>query len=531
MRPTDKNRGARLHLTLGLLSVLAFLGGCRPAGEAPTLEAGEIPPPPQASVDVQHYAVEVTLPDLEVPLRLQGRVALTVEHGALPALRLDAAPGLRVDTAQVNGAQVTPRREGAHLWIPLPSYPPGTYVDTVYVAYQGAVDEGLYRAPYADQAIVYTDAWPLRARGWLPAVHHPSDPATLSLHLDLPDGVEAVATGTPVDTTRTSGRVRYRWQLSASAPTYTYAFAVAEDFQEQTFEADNLLVRHYALDQARVDTLDTEAMLAFFTQRIGPYAFGRYETVQVPIPWLGMEQAATSFINAEALSQGRARETLVHELVHQWFGNRVTLADWSDLWLSEGFATYLTTLYIEAADGRDAARRRWVQLAAYGPTRQATHTALVPADPVDPVAHLTWVPYEKGAAVLHLLRLTLGEAAFDRLLRTTYETYAGQALSTSAFQQLAEAEAGRSLATLFGVWVYGQDVPVLRAVWSTAERRLDWSVVGDAGTLDDLPWELEVTQGQRRLYVPASAGHVVLPGSAPPEVRPVGILLDVQGPG
>ncbi|WP_272481598.1 hypothetical protein [Rhodothermus marinus] len=133
--------------------------------------------------------------------------------------------------------------------------------------------------------------------------------------------------------------------------------------------------------------------------------------------------------------------------------------------------------------------------------------------------------------MLHLLRLKLGDATFQRALQTVYRRFAGKPLSTEGFQAVLEEVSGRDLDALFDYWVYGDRLPELRVYWEAAQRRLTWRVVGDEGTLQGVPFQLAVQQGAQVRYVDARASALQLPEATErPEVHPVGILMKVVYP-
>lgn len=505
----------RRLLRAGLVAVFltgALNAGCR--GQQP--HDVYVPPP---GVDVRQYDLELQL-DPETR-RIEAQVNLHVRHpDTLTTLAL-AFGALDVHRVQVGGDAVDVERSDNRLLVPLD----GDSSSTVEVAYAGVPETGLYEGSYKEQRVVYTDSWPERGRGWLPAVHHPSDPAALDLTLTVPIGYEAVGTGLPVAVDTLEEQVRSRFELRNSAPTYAFAFAVG-DFAV-TDVAGLPPIQHYLLpsDSAQVRRLQrTPQMLDYFAGRLGSYDYEQYATVQVPISFAGMENAATGFLQASLFDASAVERVQAHEVAHQWYGNRVVIARWRDLWLSEGMATYLTSLFYEHADGFDQAREEWIDMA----TDADAPGTLVPSEAVDPDAHLTTTVYNKGASVLHLLRLTLGDEIFFKALRTVYSRYAGRPLSTEAFQGVLEEVSGRDLSSLFDYWVYGSRQPVLRTRWEASSQTLRWAIEGDNSTLAAVPFELQVQQGNTTRYVDVRDREVVLDGAETPVVRPVGIMMRVE---
>ena len=146
----------------------------------------------------------------------------------------------------------------------------------------------------------------------------------------------------------------------------------------------------------------------------------------------------------------------------------------------------------------------------------------------DPADVLSPTVYQKGGAVFHLLRLTLGDAVFFGALRQIQADFADRPLSTDAFQQALEAASGRDLQRLFDVWVHGEGLPTLRTRWDRDTRTLSWSVEGDRGTLDGVPFEIYIRQGDQAWFVPATDGVFTPPGDGRPTVEASGVLLTVE---
>ncbi|MEO1629544.1 MAG: M1 family aminopeptidase, partial [Bacteroidota bacterium] len=448
-----------------------------------------------------------------------------------------------VRSVQVDDYEVNTTYEAGHLYVPFPKG--STFIDVEYVL-EGP-QAGLFYEDAHGQTVVFTDSQFLRGASWLPAVHHPADPATLILEVTAPDSLDVVASGRPRPAPPLSVSAheqRWTYAVDAAVPVYTFAFAVA-DFatteQAVTLPSGTTVpIQHHLLGADTTDArwlVRTPEVLAYFDSTLGPYAFDTYATAQVPIPFAGMENAATSFLRHDLYGQSYrgqnvVEEVNVHEVAHMWFGNRVTIRDYADLWLSEGIVSYLTTMFYEAADGPAMARELRVRMAEFSASNDL-HDArqpLVPGTVTDPMDLVGATVYLKGGCVTHLLRLTLGDDAFARALRRTYAEYglAQRPLSTVAFQTLLEAESGRDLDAFFDYWVYGTQVPTLRTGWDNTTGLLTWSIEDDAGLLDGLAVDLQILQEGETQAVALADGEVTLTGERPPTIRPVGVPMRLR---
>jgi aminopeptidase N len=175
----------------------------------------------------------------------------------------------------------------------------------------------------------------------------------------------------------------------------------------------------------------------------GPYRWGRYDLLVLPasFPFGGMENPRLSFITPTVVAGDRSLVSLIaHELVHSWSGNLVSNATWRDLWLNEGFTTYLTYRIMEETFGEE----REHQEAVLG--YQDLNAALdrLPADETvlnielgqrDPDDVFSNIPYEKGALFLRELEYTVGRDNFDAFLRNYFDHFAFQSISTADFKQ------------------------------------------------------------------------------------------------
>src|SRR5690606_4875147 len=230
-------------------------------------------------------------------------------------------------------------------------------------------------------------------------------------------GYQVVANGRLVEETDLGDGLRLtRWASEAQLAPKIAVLGAAAFAVEHRGEIDGVPLQSWVYPEDREagfhDFARAERALRLFASLLGEYPFEKLANVQSTTRYGGMENASNIFYDENSVTGTRMNEGLVaHEVAHQWFGNAVTEADWPHLWLSEGFATYLTHVYHEFTYGRDALaaglardRDRIAAFAAQQPQRPLVDTTYA-----DPTALLNPNSYQKGGWVLHLLRQRVGD--------------------------------------------------------------------------------------------------------------------------
>ena len=489
---------------------------------------------PRQPIDVLHYAFEITFAEdfaYTATARLHVRM-----RGEATSFWLDL-DGPTVDAVAVNGRSLGFRHSGGRLALDLDrAYGSGEIVP-VEVSYHGRPGEkGLLAGANAHgRRVLFAENWPDEARRWLPSVDHPSDKAGVDFAVTAPDRFDVVAPGRLVETrSLLDGRRLTRWSEAAPIPTYCMVIAVAEFDVAHTGATDGVPLSVWAYppdaEAAARKLRRSGLMLEFFADLVAPFPYAKLAQVESPGGFGGMENAGAIFYAEKTLEDPSREEVVAHEIAHQWWGDSVTPADWDDLWLSEGFATYFEGLFYEHLGGRAALRARMTERAE----RIRKHLAQKPGavvDPalVDPRAKLNEITYSKGSWALHMLRRRLGDEVFFRGLRGYYRTHAGGNTTTEDLRRAMEASSGVPLGGFFGQWLQRPDLPELRVEWAWDERAAE--VVLDveqvqSGEAYAVPVELafQVAEGVERRTV--ELGHrrqrftLRLPG------RPEGLQVD-----
>ena len=416
---------------------------------------------PSRGFDVLHYQVAL-VPDIAAK-RLQGQQTVRVRaKQPLATLALDIG-ALEVISVQQGGRALVFEQGDQQLRVSLATPLKRGAEAKLQIVYQGQPPHGLEFAP--ERSEVYTI---FSTSQWMPSLDAPDARATLDLSVTLPAGLLATGTGRTLPTrTLADGRIEHRWRLDTAMPGYVYGFAAGR-YQQATQQHGRIALRFLSVDrspaQLQAVFARTGDMLDFFADRAGLAYRGDYQQALVART-IGQELAGLSLL-AEDYGKGLLDNPddtalLAHEAAHQWWGNRVTCASWQHFWLNEGMANFMTAAWLQHAQGEAAYqaqvqgwRTRLDALRAKG----ADH-ALVYADWDSPSADDRAVVYRKGAYVLHLLRIELGDAVFWRGIRAYTRANDGRSVVTADFQRAMEAAAGHSLQPFFRQWVYSAGAP------------------------------------------------------------------------
>ncbi len=434
------------------------------------------------SIDVLHYGFEMELTDSSDVIWGVAHLQILLKK-ELNLLSLDLVnlnpegKGMTIDEVSEKGERVEYNHHKHQLDIRVPQGQAGE-TRSYQISYHGVPTDGLIisKNKFGDRTF-FGDNWPNRAHHWLPVVDHPSDKATVEFFVKAPDHYRVVSNGTRIDETTENGWTSTHWKTEVPLPTKLMVIGVSPFAVQNLKSNSGIPVSTWVYPQNReagfYDYSIATRSLDFFESYIAPYPYSKLANVQSKTVYGGMENASCIFYREGTVTGQQKHETLfAHEIAHQWFGDAVSELDWHHIWISEGFATYLTDLYIEHAHGREAFvasmldERRQVLSFAKRRLAPIIDTTL----PVS-IRLLNKNSYEKGGWVLHMLRHELGDTMFQLCLQDFYQKYEfGNALTVD-FQEVVELRSGKSFEEFFQQWFYQSGHPVLSAQWKKKRKK------------------------------------------------------------
>ena len=374
--------------------------------------------------------------------------------------------GFDVTSVRVNGKASTFARTGEQELEITPRTPLITgQAFTVRVSYKGVpqtvIDpdgssEGWVKT--ADGAFVVGE--PQGSPGWFPANDDPNDKATFDIAVAVPEGKTALANGVLLSSATDGGWTTWRWRQAQPMSAYL-ATATNGDFPSLVTGAlpDGTLIYNAIAPGLNGDGLARQEQIhALFSELFGPYPFGATGAI---IDDGGVDYALETATKAN-YDGSPSEQTVVHEISHEWFGNAVTLEQWPDIWLHEGFARWSQWIFTEKTGGATAAtafRNAYNARPAVSP-----FWTLPPADLGEPANLFAAQAYTRGGMTLQALRETIGEEPFFRLLRTWYAENRYANASTADFVATAERVSGQELSAFFDAWLYAPVRPPLPGV-------------------------------------------------------------------
>lgn len=325
----------------------------------------------------------------------------------------------------------------------------------------------------------FGDHWPNRAHHWLACIDHPSEKARINFKVVAPEHYQCVATGKLIKTYDLSDNKKlWYYRSSIELPTKVQVVGIADMTIKELKSKYDFPISSwvYVDDSSMISDLDVAVdVVNFFTGLISKYPYEKLANVQSTTMFGGMENAGNIFYDENAFTgKGTMEPLIAHEIAHQWFGNSASELDWEHLWLSEGFATYLTDLYLLNKYGTEQFNSRLIKerervIRFY--ERQAT--PIVDNTYTDLMTLLNPNAYQKGAWVLHMLRVRVGNKAFFDGLRRYYEAYQFNNVTTDDFQAIMEQSSGEDLSEFFEQWLYTAGHPVIKTFWNQSKRQFN----------------------------------------------------------
>ncbi|NOZ46586.1 MAG: T9SS type A sorting domain-containing protein [Chlorobi bacterium] len=397
----------------------------------------------------------------------------------LSEVTFDLTDNLTVDSVLNNGNQLSFTHQNEVITVSLTNSLSLNQLDSLTIWYHGVPTQGGFgsftRDFHNSTPIIWTLSEPYGAKDWWPCKQNLSDKIdSIDVFVTTPFPNKVASNGLLISETATGDNILYHWKHNHSIAAYLIAIAVTNyvtysDYVPVSGE-DSIEILNYVypenLDYAKINTAQLIPVLQFFNEKFILYPFANEKYGHAQFGWGGgMEHQTMTFVGDFYLS------LTTHELAHQWFGDYITCGSWEDIWLNEGFATYLTGMMYEQFFPETWLNYKQGQIDYI--TSQPDGSVF--CDDTTSVNRIFdgRLSYVKGGMVLHMLRTELGDDNFfaalknylnDPLLANNYAT-------TKDLQHHFETAADTNLNEFFNDWYYGEGYPNYSITWLQDEEK------------------------------------------------------------
>ncbi|WP_229215695.1 M1 family metallopeptidase [Duganella sp. CY15W] len=542
------------------LAASALLAGCATSTIPPTdftVNSGSPRAPEQLAVTFEKVDLALRVDPASKSIRGDASLTFLLKE-PLTRIAVELDRNLPVDSASVDGVTLAPSaisNPDGRLYLTLPTPLQAGARTTVRIQYHG-MPQIAKHAPW-DGAFTWSQtkdgqpwiATTVEGEGcdmFWPCIDHPmGKPQLIDLHISVPSPLVVAGNGIATGMEEKDGWRTYNWRAK-NPSTYGVALNIgpydmlSADYASKYGNRIPLRMWYLKGHEKEAQGLFSEfaPMLDFFESRIGPYPFGDEKMGVVETPHLGMEhQTINAYGNGYLKSPFGYDWLLHHELSHEWFGNQMTNADWDDMWLHEGFGSYMQPLYMESLRGEMEFQASLFEF----------RKALLNKSPIvsgksqrieDIYEEERGGPgldiYNKGALILHTLRNLIGDDAFFAATRRmVYGTttpapgnFRPRWSSTREFIQFANEASGRDLSWFFDGYLYHAALPELVEERSADKLKLTWKLK-DGGTFP-LPVEVRINNRVEKLAMADGHGELPLPPHALVTIDPNSRVLRQQ---
>ncbi|WPU94282.1 M1 family metallopeptidase [Mucilaginibacter sabulilitoris] len=431
---------------------------------------------PGAAIDVLHYNFALQLNDTDN--NINGQAAITVKFlKSTGEFNLDLVKknaegkGMLVAGVTENGKKLKFVQNSGN--VKIYTNAKLNSIHNYKVSYSGVPADGLIISTNKfGHRTFFGDNWPNRAHNWLPCVDVPADKASVDFVVTAPDHYQVISNGLKIKEQQLPNHLKLtHWHEATVLPTKVMVIGVAAFAIEHQGDVNKIPVYTYVFPESRAVGFKSysvaKEILPFFINKVGPYSYEKLANVQSKTIFGGMENASAIFYFEESVTSPEIEELMAHEIAHQWFGDGASEKSFWHLWLSEGFATYMTNLYLENKYGADTLKKRLIadRKKVLDFEKKRLTPVLDSAVKSDYMQLLNANSYEKGGWVLHMLRRKLGDDLFWKGIRNYYAKYKGSNANTDDLRRVMEQTSGQDLKQFFNQWLRTAGHPDLNVAW------------------------------------------------------------------
>ncbi|MBV6420786.1 MAG: hypothetical protein DAHOPDDO_02048 [Ignavibacteriaceae bacterium] len=442
---------------------------------ARSMQMSKVLYPGDTKIDVTYYGLDLTI--TTSPNYLTGRIIIGVKADTttINSCFLDLRSFLIVDSVLINGLSALFTHTNNLINITLDqTYNEGESF-TLEVFYRGVPSGtnfgGFDFSTHNGSPIISTLSEAYSGPYWWPQKDTPGDKADSSdVWMTVASNLIGVSNGTLESVVDNGNSTKtYHWKNHYSIANYLISLAISNYTQYDTYyhygQSDSMVIMNFIYPEnfnyVKPIVEETDEMITVFANRYGEYPFIQEKYGHAEFEWGGaMEhQTCTSmgFWGSGVIS---------HELAHQWYGDMITCADWHNIWLNEGFATYSEAVYVEAKSGKAAYNSQI--LSEMNSAKNAQGSVWVQDISNEWEIFDGSRTYSKGCVVLHMLRGVVGDSTFFDITRTysAHPSVSYGVATTEDFQAIAESVYGQSLDYFFQEWIYGENEPTYTVGWN-----------------------------------------------------------------
>ena len=444
--------------------------------------------------DVKFYHLDIEVSPENVFVSGNVSIHAEVVSATLDTLALEFLDEMTVDSAYINGVMVSVTHTNDHIFMLTPATLNQGDNFIVQVYYQGTPPTGGFFSGISNsysgtwnKDVTWTLSEPYAARDWFPVKQVLPDKAdsvwvfltTAEMYMAGSQGLLTAVTPMP------DNKLRYEWKSNYPIAYYLISFAVSDYLEYNNYAkpdemgGDSILVQNFLYNDPNIvnaykDDIDqTVDFIELFSDLYILYPFHeeKYGHCLTQLGG-GMEHQTMTTIG------GFNYDLVSHELGHMWFGDNVTCATWSDIWINEGFASYGEYLARQYLEGQSSANS-WMNSTHNSVLSQAGGSVYVPPSQIDDIFRIFSgrLSYDKGASIIHMIRFELQDDDLFFAIMDEFQTRFTDSTATGMdFKAVTEELSGEDFTDFFNQWYFGEGYPIYSVVWNQTPEGLNMNV-------------------------------------------------------